>query len=184
MHAERAARRRGRARPRVPDLVAVVDQHRPGRDRATDPRRRPAHPDPEAAPADGVQLDVGDHRLHRGERRDAPHPGHAPARPQPELRPARTSRSPAEMPKGSVLDLARQPVARRRREHDRRPPHRHRDELLRRATSASRRTSSSACRRQLVKTFAPRLQELVGYGIYTGLIGHIDKQTPAHGAVR
>jgi len=31
----------------------------------------------------------------------------------------------------------------------------------------------------LVKTFEPRLQELVGYGIYTGLIGHIDKQTPA-----
>ncbi len=32
----------------------------------------------------------------------------------------------------------------------------------------------------LVKTFAPRLQELVGYGIYTGLIGHIDKRSPAN----
>jgi len=31
----------------------------------------------------------------------------------------------------------------------------------------------------LVKTFPPRLQELVGYGIYNGLIGHIDKHTPA-----
>ena len=31
----------------------------------------------------------------------------------------------------------------------------------------------------LVQTFEPRLQQLVGYGIYTGLIGHIDKQTPA-----
>jgi ectoine hydroxylase-related dioxygenase (phytanoyl-CoA dioxygenase family) len=31
----------------------------------------------------------------------------------------------------------------------------------------------------LVATFAPRLQELVGYGIYRGLIGHIDKRTPA-----
>lgn len=31
----------------------------------------------------------------------------------------------------------------------------------------------------LVKTFEPRLQQLVGYGIYTGLIGHIDKQSPA-----
>ena len=30
-----------------------------------------------------------------------------------------------------------------------------------------------------VRTFAPRLQELVGYGIYAGLIGHIDKQAPA-----
>jgi ectoine hydroxylase-related dioxygenase (phytanoyl-CoA dioxygenase family) len=31
----------------------------------------------------------------------------------------------------------------------------------------------------LVATFEPRLQELVGYGIYMGLIGHIDKQSPA-----
>jgi ectoine hydroxylase-related dioxygenase (phytanoyl-CoA dioxygenase family) len=32
---------------------------------------------------------------------------------------------------------------------------------------------------ELVKTFAPRLQELVGYGVYRGLIGHIDKKSPA-----
>ena len=31
----------------------------------------------------------------------------------------------------------------------------------------------------LVRTFEPRLQELVGYGIYMGLIGHIDKRSPA-----
>jgi ectoine hydroxylase-related dioxygenase (phytanoyl-CoA dioxygenase family) len=31
----------------------------------------------------------------------------------------------------------------------------------------------------LVATFAPRLQELVGYGTYHGLIGHIDRRTPA-----
>ena len=31
----------------------------------------------------------------------------------------------------------------------------------------------------LVKTFPPRLQELVGYGVYQGLIGHIDKKSPA-----
>jgi ectoine hydroxylase-related dioxygenase (phytanoyl-CoA dioxygenase family) len=31
----------------------------------------------------------------------------------------------------------------------------------------------------LVRTFSPRLQELVGYGIYNGLIGHIDKRSPA-----
>jgi ectoine hydroxylase-related dioxygenase (phytanoyl-CoA dioxygenase family) len=30
----------------------------------------------------------------------------------------------------------------------------------------------------LVRTFSPRLQELVGYGIYRGLIGHIDKHRP------
>jgi ectoine hydroxylase-related dioxygenase (phytanoyl-CoA dioxygenase family) len=31
----------------------------------------------------------------------------------------------------------------------------------------------------LVRTFSPRLQQLVGYGIYNGLMGHIDKQSPA-----
>ncbi len=32
----------------------------------------------------------------------------------------------------------------------------------------------------LVRTFPWRLQQLVGYGIYRGLIGHIDKQVPAN----
>ncbi len=32
---------------------------------------------------------------------------------------------------------------------------------------------------ELVKSFTPRLQELVGYGVYRGLIGHIDKKSPA-----
>ena len=32
---------------------------------------------------------------------------------------------------------------------------------------------------ELVKGFPPRLQELVGYGVYQGLIGHIAKQSPA-----
>jgi ectoine hydroxylase-related dioxygenase (phytanoyl-CoA dioxygenase family) len=31
----------------------------------------------------------------------------------------------------------------------------------------------------LVKTFSPRLRDLCGYGIYHGLIGHIDKRSPA-----
>lgn len=33
--------------------------------------------------------------------------------------------------------------------------------------------------REVAKGFSPRLRELVGYGIYSGLIGHIDKQSPA-----
>ena len=33
--------------------------------------------------------------------------------------------------------------------------------------------------RDLAATFEPRLRELVGYGIYNGLIGHIDKRSPA-----
>lgn len=32
---------------------------------------------------------------------------------------------------------------------------------------------------ELVKSFEPRLQELCGFGLYNGLIGHIDKQVPA-----
>jgi ectoine hydroxylase-related dioxygenase (phytanoyl-CoA dioxygenase family) len=32
---------------------------------------------------------------------------------------------------------------------------------------------------EIVRRFPPRLRELVGYGIYMGLIGHIDKHNPA-----
>ena len=31
---------------------------------------------------------------------------------------------------------------------------------------------------RLVKTFPRRLQELIGYSVYNGLVGHIDKSTP------
>jgi ectoine hydroxylase-related dioxygenase (phytanoyl-CoA dioxygenase family) len=31
----------------------------------------------------------------------------------------------------------------------------------------------------LVKTFPRRLQELIGYSVYNGLVGHIDKKHPA-----
>jgi ectoine hydroxylase-related dioxygenase (phytanoyl-CoA dioxygenase family) len=33
--------------------------------------------------------------------------------------------------------------------------------------------------REIAATFGPRLRELVGYSIYNGLIGHIDKRSPA-----
>ena len=32
---------------------------------------------------------------------------------------------------------------------------------------------------ELVRTFEPKLRDLVGYGVYRGLIGHIDKRSPA-----
>ena len=32
--------------------------------------------------------------------------------------------------------------------------------------------------REIARGFAPRLRELVGYSVYNGLIGHIDKQSP------
>ncbi len=33
--------------------------------------------------------------------------------------------------------------------------------------------------REIASGFSPRLRELVGYGIYNGLLGHIDKRSPA-----
>jgi ectoine hydroxylase-related dioxygenase (phytanoyl-CoA dioxygenase family) len=33
--------------------------------------------------------------------------------------------------------------------------------------------------REIARRFSPRLRELVGYGLYRGLIGHIDKHSPA-----
>ncbi len=127
----------------------------PGRDRATDPRRRPAHPAAEAAPADRVQLDVGAHRLHRGERRDAARARLAPAATTPPTT-ARLRLDRGRDAEGLGARLARQPVARRRRQPHRRAPHRHRHELLRRATSASRRTSSSDLDRDDGRTSSSR----------------------------
>jgi hypothetical protein len=30
----------------------------------------------------------------------------------------------------------------------------------------------------MARTFEPRLRQLMGYGVYRGLIGHIDKTSP------
>ena len=79
---------------------------------------------------------------------------------------------------GQRAGVARQPVARRRREHHRRAPGRPGLQLLRRATSASRRTSSSASPATIARGFDQRLARLCGYGVYSGLIGHIDKHDP------
>jgi ectoine hydroxylase-related dioxygenase (phytanoyl-CoA dioxygenase family) len=32
----------------------------------------------------------------------------------------------------------------------------------------------------LVRTYPPRLQEMIGWGVYRGQIGHVDRQSPAH----
>src|SRR5579872_2755664 len=32
---------------------------------------------------------------------------------------------------------------------------------------------------EVARSYPPRLQELMGYGVYRGLIGHVDKQSPA-----
>ena len=38
--------------------------------------------------------------------------------------------------------------------------------------------------REIARGFSPRLRELVGYGVYNGLIGHIDKQGPERASRR
>ena len=100
---ERAAGRRGRARPRLPHLVAVVDRHRAGRDAAADPRRRPAHARSRSRTRRRCATRCG--RSPTSPRRTAP-PGSSPARTSPTARPTTarpTTRSRPRWPRGSVL---------------------------------------------------------------------------------
>ena len=85
---------------------------------------------------------------------------------------------PAEMKKGSVLiwdgSLWHGGGANRTA----RTAHRHRDELLRRLHPPAGEPAARSCARAR-QDLPARLQELVGYGVYQGLIGHIDKKSPA-----
>ena len=103
--------------------------------------RRPAHPHPEAASADGVQHHVGAHRLHRRQRRHPAGARQPPRRGEPEFGQGLQHRGRRDA-QGVGARVA-QPVARRRRQPRGSSSHRH--ELLH-GPSASRRTSSSACR--------------------------------------
>ena len=85
---ERAAGRGRRARQRMPRVVALVDRDRTGRGRAADPRRRPADPDPQAARRDGLQHDVGAHRLHEANGATRLVPGSHTADHSPDVRAA------------------------------------------------------------------------------------------------
>ena len=55
----------------------------------------------------------------------------------------------------------------------------HRHELLRRLHPTTGEPAAGTAARHWSGP-SPRLQELVGYGVYNGLIGHIDKQIPAN----
>ena len=57
-------------------------------------------------------------------------------------------------------------------------PGRHRHELLRRLHPPAGEPAARHPARGRAR-FSPRLRQLVGYGIYNGLIGHIDKHDPA-----
>ena len=127
---ERVAGRGRRARQRLPRLVALVDRDRTGRGRSAHPCRRPADPDPQASRRDGVQHDVGAHRLHGCERSDAARAGQPRRRSLAGVRRA-VRHDPRGDGRGQRARLARIALARRRREHHRPAAGRHRDELLR-----------------------------------------------------
>ena len=161
----------------LPHLVAVVHLDRPGRDAPADPRRRPAHPPAQAPPARGVQHDVGHHRLHRGQRGHAPRPRLAPRRSRSgPLRRARDD--PRRDGPRQRAGVGRLPVARRRRQRHGPAPGRPRHELLRRLPPPAGEPAARASPATWPRTFSPRLRQLVGYGVYRGLIGHIDKRSP------
>ena len=80
---------------------------------------------------------------------------------------------------GQRAGLARRALARRRGQPHRRAAHRHRHELLRRLHPPAGEPAARHPAPSWRSSFSPRLQELVGYGVYSGLIGHIDKQSPA-----
>ena len=117
VHRARAADRRGRARPGLPHLVAVVDRHRPGRDARS--RSTPTTSSSRSRSRTRRRCATRCGRSPTSPRRTA-RPASSPARTSPTTPPTTartTTRSPAEMPKGIGARLARQPVARRRRQH-------------------------------------------------------------------
>jgi hypothetical protein len=73
--------------------------------------------------------------------------------------------------------VAREPLARRGSEHDRRAAGRHRLQLLRRVHPPAGEPAAGHPR-SVARGFDRRLARLCGYGIYSGLIGHIDKHDP------
>ena len=107
------------ARPGLPRVVAVVDQHPAGRDRAADPRRRPADPlaKPHVPTVCNTMWALTDFTEANGATRVDPR--FAPRRPLTRLRRALRI-DPGRDAEGQRARLARQPVARRRCELDRR----------------------------------------------------------------
>ena len=167
----------------MPDFLALIDRHR-SPSIAIDPGEiaQPIHADDMAIPLDKPHRPIvcnsmwalSDFTAANGATRLIPGSHHLP---NPEYGYDYNS-IPAEMPKGSVLIWegalwhgggANRTKARR--------------------TGIAMNYCAGFIRQQenqqlglspdLVRSFSPRLQELVGYGAYRGLIGHIDKQSPA-----
>ena len=175
---DRAADRRGRARPRA------ASSRRCRRSRI-DPGEtaQPIHADDQLIPLPkphpplvcNTMWALTDFTEENGATRIVP--GLAPVGPRPRLRRARTTRIPAEMPKGSVLiwhgSLWHGGGANRTDE-------RRVGIAMNYCAGYVRQQENQqlGIPRDIARGFPPRLRELVGYGVYNGLIGHIDKHDP------
>ncbi len=145
---------------------------------AADPRRRSAHPPGPSPRADHLQHHVGHHRLHRGERSDTACPGQPSPRRAAKSPRALRDRSRPRCPRAAsssgsgASGTAAAPTA---------PTQRRVGIAMNYCAGYIRQQENQqlGLPPALVKTFPRRLQELVGYSVYNGLVGHIDKKHPA-----
>ena len=105
-------------------------------------------------------------------------PGSPSARPQPRLRCAVRQRRGRDAGRERAR-LARKPVARRRRQRHRRTASRHCHELLRGLDPPAGEPAARHPPQCGGRASRPACAQLCGYGVYNGLIGHIDKHSPA-----
>ena len=124
-----------------------------------------------------VRRDLGSHRLHRRQRRDAPRARFASAMSGARATGEQAEYVEAEMPAGSVLvyDGALWHGGGVNSTDDRRV-----GIVVNHCAGFLRQEENQllAVPRELVATFPRRLQQMVGYGVYRGLMGHVDQQDP------
>jgi hypothetical protein len=119
---------------------------------------------------------LGAHRLHRRTtaRRAS---SRAPTSPTPRPTTARLRLDARGDACRFGADLARQPRRTAAARDTADETHGRRDELLR-GYIRQQENQQLGLPRETVDQFSPRLRELVGYGVYNMLIGHINKQSP------
>ena len=123
-----------------------------------------------------MQHDVGADRLHRSQRRDPVGAGSHHLR-TPKYREVEgLDPIPAEMAKGSVLIWTGSLYRRRRQHHDT-----WRTGIAMNYCAGFIRQQENQYRHppERMASFTPELREMCGLGVYRGLIGNIDKKSPA-----
>ena len=154
-------------RPGPAGVVPVLHRHRARRDATAHPRRRSGDPPAQAAPSDGVQHHVGPHRLHRSERGHPDHPRLPHWRPSRPTSSAATTPFRPRWPEGSVLvwhgSLWHGGGANT-------TPSRRVGIAMNYCAGYIRQQENQQLGLPIdtVRRFTPRLQQLVGYGIYRG----------------